>query len=416
MTSRPGNLFTGSVLALLLASASSMAQDAAPRRMVILDRNLQRIPAGLDRLTSSTVQYTDAGGRSRSIERSRVLAIYSGRGHSASLPTAVAAGEGGGGIPGVLRLTDGQVIPGFLVTTDEPGEAIAWRSRRIGQFSIPLERAWTMSFAETAHAITMPQRDTAILGNSDRIEGFVEGIGKHLLIEAAGQKTSIPIERVTSIALANPPVPGSMPLVFLSDGSALTASEFASSPPNAKGAPNATATAQWTLASESGIGVVDLEGIDAIVFDPRAIVPLGSIDIEKAAGVDGRRWTPTPHVSPSETAPIGLSSITISGPAQVDWKLPAGTTKFGTSVQLPPDAQAWGNATVAVLAAGPTGMFKEVAKADLSAEKPAAEIVADLADARTLRLEVRGKSYADVQARVILQQPVLLRTPEPAKK
>jgi len=61
-------------------------------------------------------------------------------------------------------------------------------------------------------------------------------------------------------------------------------------------------------------------------------------------------------------------------------------------------------------------MFKEVAKADLSAEKPAAEIVADLADARTLRLEVRGKSYADVQARVILQQPVLLRTPEPAKK
>lgn len=416
MTARPNKLLAGTVLAILLTSASSMAQDAAPRRMVILDRNLQRLPASLDRLTSSTVQYTDAGGRSRSIERSRVLAIYSARGHSASLPTAVAAGEGGGGIPGVLRLTDGQVLPGFLVTTDEPGEAIAWRSRRIGQFSIPLERALTMSFAETAHTISMPQRDTAILGNNDRIEGFVEGIGKHLAIEVAGQKTSIPIERVTSISLANPPAPGSMPLVFLSDGSALTASEFASSSPTAKGAPSATATAQWALASESGIGVVDLEGIDAIVFDPRAIVPLGSIDIDKAAGLDGRRWTPTPQSSPADSAPIGLSSITISGPAQVDWKLPAGTTKFGTSVLLPPDAQAWGNATVLVFASGPTGSFKEVAKADLSTEKPAADIVADITDARTLRVEVRAKAFSDVQARVILQQPVLMRTPEPAKK
>lgn len=416
MTARTHKLFGGTVLALLLTSTSSVAQDAAPRRMVILDRNLQRVPGGLDRLTSSTVQYTDASGRSRSIERSRVLAIYSARGHSASLPTAVAAGEGGGGIPGVLRLTDGQVIPGFLVTPEEPGEAVAWKSRRIGQFSIPLERASTISFAETAHATAVPQRDTAILGNNDRLEGFVEGIGKHLTIEVEGKKNSLPIERVTSISLANPLVPGSMPLVFLSDGSALTASDLASSPPSAKGAPSATATAQWALASESGIGVVDLEGIDAIVFEPRAIVPLGSIEIDKATGLDGRRWTPTPQISPSDTAPIGLSSIAISGPAQVDWKLPTGTTKFGASAQLPPDAQAWGNANVQVFAAGPSGTFKEVGKADLSADKPSVDIVADISDARTLRIQVQGKSYSDVQARIILQQPVLLRTPEPAKK
>jgi len=416
MNARSDNLAAFGGLSLALLAGTAFAQETAPVRMVILDRNLQRIPAELERLAPSTIQYTDSTGRSRSIERARVLAIFSARGHSVSLPSAVAAGEGGGGIPGILRLTDGQVVPGFLLTSDAPGENVTWRSRRIGQFAVPLERASSVLFAEVAHDTTKPQKDTAILGNNDRVEGFVEGIGKQLAIEVEGKKTSLPIERVAWIALANPLVPGALPLVYLNDGSVLTTSELASSTPPGKAATSATATAQWALASESGTGVVDLDGIDAILFDPRAIVPLASIAIDKSAGLDGRRWTPTPEVSAADAAPIGLASITISGPAQVNWKLPAGCTKFGTSASLPPDAAAWGNATVLVLAAGPSGTFKEVAKADLTADKPAAEIVADVTDAQSLRIEVKGKAYSDVQARVILQQPVLMRKPEPAKK
>ncbi|MGH7242786.1 MAG: hypothetical protein ACREJD_05155 [Phycisphaerales bacterium] len=393
----------------------AMAQDAAPSRMTILDRNLQRISAELERLAPSTIQYNDVTGRSRSIERSRVLAIFSNRGHSASLPSALSAGEGNNGIPGILKLTDGQVVPGFLVTSGSPGETVTWKSRRIGRFAIPLERASSILFADVAHDRTKPQRDMAILGNNDRFEGFIEGIGQQLTIEVDGKKNSLPIERVSWLALANPLQPGPLPLVYLSDGSVLTSSEFASTAPAGKNAASSTATAQWALASEGGTGVVDIDSIDAILFDSRAIVPLASIPFEKATGLDGRRWTPTPEVSSPDTAPLGLASITISGPAQVDWKLPAGSAKFGASLSLPPDAAAWGNASVIVLASGPAGTFREVAKADLTSEKPSADLVADVSDATSLRIEIKGKAYSDVQARVTLHQPVLTRKAEAPK-
>lgn len=400
-----------------LAPALVHAQDSAPAQMVILDRNLQRISGGLERLAPSTIQYTDSSGRSRSIERSRVLAVYSARTHAASVPSALSSGEGSGGIPGVLRLTDGQIVPGFLVTPDEPGETLAWRSRRIGPFSVPLDRAASILLADIAIDASKSQSDAAILSNNDRIEGFVESVGKQLVIEVEKQRNTIPIERVAWIGLSNPETPGSLPLVFLSDGSVLAASELVSAAPPGKSnapAPAAfapTATAQWALASESGTGVVDLEAIDAILFEPRSIVPLATIGIDKASGLEGRRWTPTPETASSSGAPIGLASISISGPAQVDWKLPDASMKFGAEFALPPDAAPWGNSLVTVLVSDASGNFREVAKADLTAEKPNADVVADVTGARTLRVEVRGKAYADVQARVTLRRPVILRKP-----
>lgn len=406
--------------ASFMVTSAGFAQDAPVPRMTILDRNLQRLTGELERLNPSTIQYLDPAGRSRSIERSRVLAIYSTRGHAASIPSAIATGEGGSGIPGVLRLTDGQVVPGFLVPTDNPGENVSWRSRRIGPFSVPLDRTSSLLLTESIQEPASPQRDAAILGNSDRVEGFVEGIGTQLIIESdgssdgksSGKKASFPIERVGWIGLANQPAPGSMPLVFLSDGSVLATTELASSSPTGKAASDRTATAQWALASETGTGVIDLEAIDAILFDPRSIVPLATISPVKVTGTEGRRWTPTPDVSRTDATPIGLASITISGPAQVEWTLPAGSAKFGTSVSLPPQAAPWGNAAVVVSAAGASGVFKEVAKADLTAEKPSSEIVADIPNTKTLRIEVKGKAYSDVQAQVVLRQPIVLRKAE----
>ncbi|MBL8876888.1 MAG: hypothetical protein JNM86_13915 [Phycisphaerae bacterium] len=412
----PQTTILAPALALLLLASAGFAQEASVPRMTILDRNLQRITGDLERLNQSTIQYIDTAGRSKSIERSRVLAIYSARGHSASIPSAIAAGEGGNGIPGILRLTDGQIVPGFLVPTDNPGESVSWRSRRIGPFLVPLDRTSSILLTESIHEIANPQRDSAILGNSDRVEGFVEGIGTQLTIESGGKKDSFPIERVGWIGLANQPSPGSLPLVFLSDGSVLATTELASAVPAGKAPSDRTATALWALASESGTGVIDLDSIDAILFDPRSIVPLAAISPARVSGIDGRRWTPTPDVSRAGGSPIGLASITISGPVQVEWKLPAGSAKFGASISLPPQAAPWGNSAVVISAAGANGTFKEVAKADLSAEKPGSEIVADITDAQTLRIEVRGKTYSDVQAQIVLHQPLVLRKAETTKR
>lgn len=403
--------------ATTLCVSFALAQDSSAARVVFLDRNLQRISGSLESFSANTLQYTDLTGRSRSIERARVLALFRPRGHTASMPSALSSSEGGGGVPGILRLTDGQVIPGFLVTTSGPGESISWRNRRIGQFSVPLENASSMALSDSVREEPSPSRDTAILANNDRLEGFIVSIGSQFVIEVDGKKNEIPIERVAQIEFANPRKPGVLPLVFLSDGSALAATDFASASPASKPAtPSATTTAQWALASDGGTGLIDIDSIDSILFEPRALVPLASIPIERSSGLEGRRWTPTPQVSPAESAPLGLASITISGPAQVEWKLPEGSQKFGAAIMLPAGAAPWGNASVSILVADATGNFREVAKADLSAEKPSADVVADVSGGRALRIEVRSKAYSDVQSRVTLTEPVVLRKLDAPKR
>ncbi|MBX3390340.1 MAG: hypothetical protein KF691_12900 [Phycisphaeraceae bacterium] len=405
------------VAAIPPGATVAFAQETAPGRIVILDRDLHRIAGSLESFSANTLQYTDSTGRSRSIERARVLALFGTRLHSASVPSALSAGDGSGGVPGILRLTDGQVVPGFLIASDSPGESLSWRSRRIGQFVVPLERASSLALSDAVHEEQSPQRDTAVLANGDRLEGFVVSIGKQLVIEVGGKNNAIPIDRATQIELANPVEPGALPLVFLSDGSALAATDLASaSSPGKPSAPSATATAQWALASDGGTGLVDIESIDSILFEPRAVVPLASIPIEHSVGLEGRRWTPTPFISPVNSAPLGLASITISGPAQVDWILPDGSQKFGASIMLPPGAAPWGNAAVSILVADASGSFREVAKAELSADKPAADIVANVTDGSVLRLEVRSRAYSDVQSRVTLGEPLVLRKPNSTRR
>lgn len=396
--------------ATTLGAPVVLAQDSAGARVVILDRNLQRIAGSLEGFSANTLQYTDLTGRSRSIERTRVLALFRAHGHTASVPSPLSASEGGGGVPGVLRLTDGQVVPGFLVTADNPGEALTWRSRRIGQFSVPLERASSLSLSDSVREESSPSRDTAILANHDRLEGFIVSIGKQFVIEVDRTKNEIPIERVAQIRFANPKQPGALPLVFLSDGSVLAATDFAANSPATKtSTPSATTTAQWALASDGGTGLIDIDSIDSILFEPRALIPLASIPIERSAGLEGRRWTPAPQISSADSSPLGLASIAISGPAQVEWNLPAGSHKFGAAIMLPPGATPWGNATVCVLVADAAGTFREVAKSDLSADKPSVEIVTDVTGDRVLRIEVRSRAYSDVQSRVTLSEPVILR-------
>ncbi len=400
------------VCTLLGFGSTALAQDSAgSARMIILDRNLTRIPGDIDQISPRTIQYTDGSSRSRSIDRPKVLAIFARKSHAPAPPSSLTV-DAQGGIPGVLRLTDGQIVPGYLDVSTAAGESIAWRSRRIGTFTLKLDRVSSLVFSDSPRPSAASKRDTLLLTNDDRVDGFVESIGKEVCIEADAGKTNIPIERIAAARFANPPVASSLPLVFLSDGSVLSAADIVSTP-TPKGAPSAqlkTATVQWSLAADSGTGVVDLSSIDAILFEPGLVVPLASLAMASAEGLDGRRWTPTPAVANPDSSPIGLAPITISGPVRIDWKLPPNAKTFGVTIELPPDARPWGNASV-TLSAGRAGKFRDLGTRALATDKPSSDLTADITGEETLRIEVRGKSYADVQARVTLVQPVILLAP-----
>lgn len=408
-------------VAFVLTASSSVAQDAP--RMIILDRNLARTPANLEHIGPTSIQYLDASGRPRSIDRARAVAIYSRRTHAPSIPTAPTPtttpssdADTSEGLPGLLRLTDGQVLPGFIVPGEKSSESVTWRSRRIGTFNIKLDRISSIALADSL-ALLPPatKHDLLLLTNDDRMEGFVESIGQEIAIDLNGSMTNIPIDRLSAARLANPLAPGVQPLVFLSDGTILAASEL-TAPAVPKGAPSPkSTTVLWSLASDSGTGVLDVASIDAVLFDPRVLLPLASLPIASSQGLDERPWTPKPEIAPVETSPLGLASITISGPIQLEWKLPPGTKRFGAALELPPDARPWGNVSILISAAGRDGKFREILKKDLTSDAPTADAAFDLSGEGTLRIEVRGKTFSDVQARLRLLEPAILIAPEPAK-
>ncbi|HEX8875539.1 MAG TPA: hypothetical protein VF777_02240 [Phycisphaerales bacterium] len=389
---------TFALAALCLAHASRAADE--PELYHFIDRDLVRVSGELIGVTDKAVQYRDSVGRSRSIDRSTLLAFYSRRHHGAAAPTSISIADNAGEVPGVLRLTDGQLVPGFLLTTVAHADSIAWRSRRVGPFNLPLDAVSAISFADS-EPIEKSTSDVVLLTNADRMEGFVESIGGNLVMEVQGAKQTVPLERVASIRLAARQAAFAANLVALTDGSILAARSIAAGP-----SPSAL-TVEWSLAGEGASGVLDLGAIDAVVFDPQSIRPLASCEIVRHEPLQARRWAPPPVVQPADQAPVGLASITIDGPAACEWRLPANASRLRATLSLPESARPWGNTTVAASLIPRSGTPTKPQAFELTTDKPETELSLDCTGMERVRLEVKGRGYDQVQARVVLLEPVL---------
>lgn len=370
-----------------------------------IDRDLVRISGELVGLSDKTVQYRDASGRPRSLDRSKLLAAYTRRHHGPAVPTSLSVADAPGEIPGVLRLADGQLVPGFLLTagaTDANSKAddIRWRSRRVGPFVAPLDNVVAIALNDAPRPLEASRSDLVLLTNADRLEGFVESIRSELTIEVGGKKSTLPMERVSWIQLSAKPATASSQLVHLTDGSILAAKSVVSS--------GTGLTVAWSLAGDDATGVLDLGAIDAIVFEPAALRPLAACEIVKQEPLQSRRWAPPITTQPIDDAPIGLAAITLDGPMACEWRLPAGAKRLRATISLPEAARAWGNTTVTAATAPRSGAFGKPQTFELSGEKPEAELSLDCTGAERLRIEVLGRGYDQVQARAVLLEPAIL--------
>lgn len=405
---------------VMVAGLAAGARAEESDRFHFIDRDLLRVSGELVGIGEKSVQYRDATGRVRSLERAKLLAAYSRRHHGAAAPTAVAVAEAPGEIAGVLRLSDGQLVPGFLVTSagvkgegdaKANSDTIRWRSRRVGGFESALDRVVWIGLNDAPRVFEAAKTDVVLLSNADRLEGFVESIGSELVIEVGSTKNTVPIERVASIQLSSKAVRSDTPLVSLSDGSVLAARQLASTG-TASGVGAGAMTVVLSLAGEGSSGVLDVGAIDAIVFEPASLVALASCPIVKQEALGGRRWAPSPEVQSLEDAPIGLATVTLSGPIAVEWKLPVNAKRLRATLALPEASKAWGNTTVTASLAAKTGAFGKGQTFELSADRSEVELGIECTGMERLRIEVVGRGYDQVQANVALLEPLVLVSKE----
>ena len=108
-----------------------------------------------------------------------------------------------------IETTDGQRIPGSLVR-DGSGR-MSWRSAWLPDLKLDPEKLTAVRLQEDAEILKAEDADLVLLANGDRVEGLVDSIGASLVLELVGgdrdgDVLEVPIERVASISLVNPPV------------------------------------------------------------------------------------------------------------------------------------------------------------------------------------------------------------------
>lgn len=321
-----------------------------------------------------------------------------------------------------IDLIDGQRLVGVL-EPDRPGgdESLVWHLPTIGRLVIGLERVATIVLGPLAdpladHDDAGVTSDRIVLLNGDVMAGFVARIGPRVVIEQDGNSQQIPIERIARITLANPLEVASSPLVWLADGSVLAVDGF-----GAMDGARATIMLSVVTDAEDGSSspvhvplvpvavAVDLERIGAVLFEPGAVVPLGSMPLIDAVPLGDRRWSADVQIEPASGVLLGASDIALPGPMRVRWALPAGATRVAFDAELAEAMRGWGDCWLVVLEADTRGLTNQLARQRLWADEPTTRINEALSpNARTLIIEVQQGEFGPIQDRVVLHRPLVL--------
>lgn len=336
---------------------------------------------------------------------------------------------------GLLLLTDGQTLAGVrerdparLLRLAPEGftESLAWRSSTLDTLILPLERISAVSFSSPQ--ITIPQRmsgDMVRLRNNDLASGFVDiqyragDPDSVLTIEpdggagANGVTRRIPLRRVASIILANPPEPAAGPWVWLADDSILRLD--GSSPLTLNNDRIAQFATTFNVHGDSEAGLakrtISVNAADLIAFAPRRerLMALAERPMRVANTDTQRRWTAPPIIADALGAPLGAPDIELPGPMGVTWTLPTNAQRVAGVIELPASARAWGDCNVILLdAAG-----KERWSARVNNQAPRHAFNLDLTNAPTqdLTLRVDAGANGPIEDRILVRRALILLAP-----
>jgi|GEM_PF-3251679 len=272
------------------------------------------------------------------------------------------------------------------------------------QWAIPLEHLRALVFFD-APANAGPQLDDTVrLANGDAITGFIETIASDVVVDT----TRVPLDRVASISLANPPEPATHTLVDLSDGTVLGVSELAPG----EGGRVALTMALTGAEGETSQPTIHVNPEDILALRPAnpdaRLLPMASLRLLEVTPLAGRRWTPDPSVS-NDRAPAALRPISYPGPMEVVYELPDGAAHFHAVATL--DRALWADVRVHLLVETPGGGRTPLTDIALDQDRPQATLRAAIPDDGVrLVLRIEPGARGPIQDRVTLTHALLVVT------
>ncbi|MDX9912839.1 MAG: hypothetical protein RBS39_13525 [Phycisphaerales bacterium] len=425
---------------VLLANAAHASDDAwqrpgpppapsidAPRNMdrgvdrVLLDGQLRARRVWLLSIEGGVVTYRDADGLVHAEPVSNLLAL--------TTPLDTLTSDAMRPPVPRIELVDGLRLPGLSGSNaidDAAGESLAWNTPSLGPIVLALSDVRRVILQPSVDADGTPRQndapptsDRVSLTNGDVIEGFVARIGREVEIEdASGALRTIPTDRTSEIALANPGRSATGMVVWLAGGSVVQVERIGQDAAGdgrlvLPGAEASSESPTESIASEISVPLPDLY---AVVFDAARLVPLSTIRARAARAESGRRWTPSLRVSDAERAPLRLGDIEIPGPMSVEWPVPAGATRFATTVTLPRAMRVWGDCVVAFELIDDSGGVLALDSRRVLGEQPSQRVsVALPPGGRVLRVSVLAGERGPIQDCPVLEGPVFLMGPGAAQ-
>lgn len=331
------------------------------------------------------------------------------------LSAAVAIDQARPALPGdaasgvvFVELTDGQRLLGTLGVSDDP-DAIVLEARGLGRARLPLERVRRVARPGAAWRVADEPADAVLLTNGDRLTGFVASLGAAVTIELdAGPTTTVTMDRVAEVRLANPSEPSPGTLVGDDRGVVLRAESLRVA---SDGAMTLT-TRPAPLGLESG-------GEDTVAYDPgRArfaglttagaggVVALGTGEPPPVTPTGGRRWTPDPVTIDAPDPFLALPSVHLPAPGELVYPLPPGADRFACTLGVRPGD--WTDCVVRIEAVAPDGTRTTLGTARLNRDNDGAAIESDLpARAVSLAITIDPGEHGAVQDAVTIGQPRL---------
>jgi hypothetical protein len=326
-----------------------------------------------------------------------------------------------GATSGVLVFTDGQRFPGNIVPRESAdGTILAWRHPWIGAIDIVLERTRGIVVAPGAVLPESTTGDVVLLGNGDRVEGLVERLAPQVRIERIGTDAaappdiaSIPIDRISAIALVTPRVESTQPRIWIVDGTVLDGEPVVpvDRPTGvqvlrAKDGPlpgrfDITAV-PW--ADERRRRTESFESIAAFAPSPSKLLPLAAIE---ARSVESSGDTPRIAVDGpvASTAPHALDCppILVRGPVVVRWDLPESGCLLVGELHVAEADPRWTHFDV-VLRDGDRELLRRTMEADSRAVPIAFRL-----EGRSLSIEVTEGDGGPIRDALLLRRMLVVR-------
>lgn len=389
---------------------ASPVEVAPLDRYVLIEKDLSvRTLRSLD-LSPQGVTGRAAGAPGKapplSVSAEKILAVF-----SLAEPAAPVSG-------GMLRLIDGQQLPGELAQNREmaaagkPGEVVLWRSPRVGEVVLPLERVARASLRAvpvSPAGESGADQDVLEMVSGDRVAGFVTGLDAGgVRIETGGQTSTIDPSRVALARLSNPPARVGSPAVWLASGEVL-----AFDPSTLRPLPGGRV--EFTASLSSAQIRAQIASLRAAVWDPAALRPLAGLSLKGQAASGGRRWAQGVIIEDADAAPLGLAGVTLPGPARARWELPRGAWGFACLARLPVEDRLWGDFELVVRAGEAGKEGSELARERMNAQRPCVILALKIPPApgaQELSLEIDPGERGPIQDKLELRWPVVFATPE----